>query len=206
MEPILVAIIDNGGESHQRIVQHIEHNTFVGPVKRLSPAQFALALKECDGLRSTDILVEWSKSNCDERGLKATLLQGGLSPSEVMAIVPQGENFINLLSISKKYLAQIVHFSSWALEVVFGYLFPQHPFTSYHHEAYTNTTKLCLIASVLIQLRKSAERRIYPGRFLRNLTEFFEGLTSIIETKLDNRRLRKKVHVTQRLLGTSSHK
>jgi hypothetical protein len=200
MEPIVVAIIDNDSESHQRVTQHIEHNIRLGPVRRLSPAQFALALKECDGLRSTDILVEWSKSNCDERGLKATLLQGGLSPFEVTAIVPQDENFINLLSLSKKYLGQIVHFSSWALEVVFGYLFPQHPLTSYHHEAYTDTTKLCIIASVLIQLRKSPERRIYPGSFLRNLTEYFEGLAPIIETALDNRTLRKKVHESQRLL------
>ena len=202
MEPVLVAVIGNGGESHQRVVQHIEHNTVIGPVKRLSPAQFALALKECDCLRSTDILVEWSQNNCDEGGLKATLLQGGLSPSEVMAIVPQGENFINLLSISKKYFAQIVHFSSWALEVDFKYLFPQHPLTSYHHEAYIDTTKLCLIASILVQLRKSPERRVYPGSFLRNLTQYFEGLTSIFETKLDNRMLRKKVHVTRRLLCT----
>lgn len=197
MQPILIAIIDNDCESHQRIVQH---DTRLAPIKRLSPAHFALALKECDGLRSTDILVEWSTSNCDERGLKSTLLQGGLSPSEVMAIVPQGQNLVNLLSLSKKYLAQIVHFSSWALEVVFGYLFPRHSLTFYHHDACMDATKLCLIASVLIQLRKPAGQRIYSGSFLRNLTEYFQGLAPIVETTLDNRRLRKKFHRTRRLL------
>jgi hypothetical protein len=135
-------------------------------------------------LRSTDILVEWSKSNCDERGLKTTLLQGGLSPFAVTAIFPQDENFINLLSLPKKYPGQIVPFNSWALEVVFGYLFTQHLLISYYHEAYTDTTKLCIIPSVLIQLRKSPERRIYPGSFLRNLVEYLRDLNQSSRRRL----------------------
>lgn len=56
--------------------------------------------------------------------------------------------------------------------------------------------------AVLIQLRKPAGQRIYSGSFLRNLTEYFRGLAPIVETTLDNRRLRAKFHRTRRLLRT----
>lgn len=194
-KPILVALIKRDHNRAFRIPR-----TNLRGINVLSPEQFAMALKELDGLRSTDVLIEWSWSGCDREYLKAVLIEGGFSGFEIEAIVPQGQNCLRLPLLAQRYLSRILHFSSWAEQAVFRCLFPQHHLATFHHEARIDATKACMIASVLIQLRKPPQRRSYSEGFLQNIHRYLTKLAPVVETKLNNHTLQTKLGERKRMV------
>lgn len=78
----------------------------------------------------------------------------------------------NRKSVVRENDIAVFHFAHWDEQGVSRTLFPQHHLTLIHHETRIDATKTCLLAGVLVQLRKPpAQRgsiRLASSRILRS--------------------------------------